>query len=59
MGRSVIPSMPFGNLIFKEKSKDIDVRLPHQYDSQVLFLMVVLAFIIWIAAYYRLKEKQV
>jgi hypothetical protein len=38
----------------------VDITLPDARDNPMLsFLVVGLTIVIWIAAYYRLKEKQV
>jgi hypothetical protein len=57
--KDVSPTMPFGNIRLLEKGKDVIVKIPEWQADPLLWFMLVLAFLFWIAAYYRLKEKQV
>ena len=60
LGRNVAASPPFGNLRFTEKGQLYDVVLSYkQQGVNINYLVMVLAVIFWVAAYFRLKEKQV
>jgi hypothetical protein len=60
IGRNVDASPPFGSLRFSDAGRQVDIALPDARDNPILiFLILGLTLIIWIAAYYRLKEKQV
>ena len=60
LGREVEAAPPFGNLRFSENGHLIDIIVSSkQQDNYLALLLLVLAFIFWTAAYYRLKEKQV
>ena len=60
IGRKVDAAPPFGNLRFPDSGRQVDITLPDAIDNPMLTLLVVgLTLLIWIAAYYRLKEKQV
>jgi hypothetical protein len=59
-GRNMDAAPPFGSLRFTDGGQQVDVSLPDARDNPTLaFLVVGLTLVIWIAAYYRLKEKQV
>ena len=59
-GTAVEAAPPFGNLRFLENGHLTDVNIARlQQGNYMIFLAVVLAFIFWVAAYYRLKEKKV
>ena len=60
LGRNVEAAAPFGNLSFIENGHLYDIILSNK--QQVInndYLVTVLAAILWVAAYFRLKEKQV
>ena len=58
--RNVDAAPPFGNLRFPDGGRQVDITLPDARDNPTLtFLVVGLTLVIWIAAYFRLKEKQV
>ena len=60
IGRNVDAAPPFGTLRFPDSGRQVDIGLPDaNQNSHLLFLIVALTLMIWIAAYYRLKEKQV
>ena len=58
-GRDVIQNSPFGNLRFMEGNKYIAVSLKETQGGYVLYIAMLMAILFWIAAYFRLKEKQV
>jgi hypothetical protein len=58
-GRPVRPSSPFGNLRFTERGREVIIDLNLPPTNYVLYMLVLMILIIWTAAYYRLKEKQV
>jgi hypothetical protein len=55
----VRPTMPFGNIRLMEKGREVAVKISERQADPLLWFMVALAVLFWIAAYYRLKEKQV
>jgi uncharacterized membrane protein len=58
--RNVDAAPPFGSLRFQDGGRQVDITLPDVRDNPTLtFLVLGLTLVIWIAAYYRLKEKQV
>jgi len=60
IGRNVDAAPPFGNLRFPDNGREVDITLPDAgHNPILLYLIMVLTLLIWIAAYYRLKEKQV
>jgi hypothetical protein len=60
IGRNVDVSPPFGSLRFSDAGRQVEITLPDARDNPMLtFLVLGLTLVIWIAAYYRLKEKQV
>ena len=60
LGREVETAPPFGNFRFNENGQLYNVMLSdRQHDININYLVTVLAVILWVAAYFRLKEKQV
>jgi hypothetical protein len=59
LGREVEATVPFGNLMFSDNGRITDININTQQDPYLLYTITVIALIIWVAAYYRLKEKQV
>jgi hypothetical protein len=59
LGRSVLPTMPFGMLRFMENSREKAINLGRNQGDYAMCLIAVLVIVFWLAAYYRLKEKQV
>jgi hypothetical protein len=59
LGRSVLPTMPFGMLRFMENGQEKAISLGQNQGDYATWLIAVLVIIFWLAAYYRLKEKQV
>lgn len=57
--QDVNPSMPFGNIRLIENSKEIIIKLRRPDHDPVLWVMMVLTLLFWVAAYFRLKEKRV
>ncbi len=59
LGRIVDATPPFGYLRFSDNGTTTNINLTRQQqDPFVLYLVAVLAILFWVAAYYRLKEKQ-
>lgn len=52
-------TIPFSNVGFQDKNNFYMVKLPTSERSIFGLLPVVLAFILWLAAYFRLTEKQI
>jgi hypothetical protein len=59
IGRDVLPSPPFSNMRIMENERQVLVSLSDQQAPYILLLCFILALSFWIAAYFRLKEKQV
>jgi hypothetical protein len=59
LGRSVLPTMPFGMLRFMENNREKAINLGRHQGDYATCLIAVLVVIFWVAAYFRLKEKQV
>jgi hypothetical protein len=59
LGKTVDASPPFGNLRFANNGQMVDINIESQNSPYILYLIIILAFIFWAAAYFRLKEKQV
>jgi hypothetical protein len=59
LGRKIEVTIPFGNLRFIDNNHVTDINITQQQYSYLLVFITVLAVIFWVAAYYRLKEKQV
>jgi hypothetical protein len=58
-GRPVDVSLPFSNVRFAESGQMVDIKIERQNAPYILYLFIILTFIFWVAAYFRLKEKQV
>ena len=58
-GRPVDASPPFSNVRFAESGQMVDIKIERQNAPYILYLFIILTFIFWVAAYFRLKEKQV
>jgi hypothetical protein len=58
-GKSVDMSPPFNNMRFEEAGQTVDIKIEKQNAPYILYLLVILTFIFWVATYFRLKEKQV
>ncbi len=59
LGRDVMPAAPFTNARFMEHSKGITISTTGIEESHIIIPMLVLTLLFWVAAYFRLKEKQV
>ncbi|MFL5747698.1 MAG: hypothetical protein ACJ751_23680 [Niastella sp.] len=60
LGRNVEAAPPFGSLRFTEKGQVNEIMLSiNQNGISIDYLVAVLAVFFWVAAYFRLKEKQV
>ncbi|SHL99346.1 hypothetical protein [Mucilaginibacter sp. OK098] len=59
IGREVRAATPFSNIMFFENNRNITVAGIRQSDVLVVYVIVFASIILWAAAYYRLKEKQV
>lgn len=60
LGRNIEAASPFGNLRFTENGQRNEITLPYnQHGLNIDYLVTGLAVIFWVAAYFRLKEKQV
>jgi hypothetical protein len=57
--KSILPTMPFGMLRFMENSQEKAISLGRHQGDYATWLIIVLVIIFWMAAYFRLKEKQV
>jgi hypothetical protein len=60
LGRAVEAAPPFGYLRFSENGQVTDINISRdQQDHFMVYLFTALTLIFWIAAYFRVKEKQV
>jgi hypothetical protein len=59
LGRSVDASPPFSNMRFEDNGQMVDIKIERQNAPYILYLFIILTFLFWVAAYFRLKEKQV
>jgi hypothetical protein len=59
IGREVRPATPFSNIMFFENNRNVAVAGLRQNDILVVYIIIFVSLILWAAAYYRLKEKQV
>ncbi len=50
---------PFGGITFMENNTAHEINITIAQQGHILTLVSVLTCIFWVAAYYRLKEKQV
>ncbi|MDO3645183.1 hypothetical protein [Mucilaginibacter sp. L3T2-6] len=58
-GREVRPTTPFANLAIVDHNSYVAVRSIRVSEPIVGYMIIAAAIIFWVAAYYRLKEKQV
>jgi hypothetical protein len=56
--QEVRPSMPFGNIRLVDSNKEIIIQLRQPDHDPVLWIMIAITLLFWIATYFRLKEKQ-
>ena len=56
--KTVETTVPFGDLRIQSDQQTFEINVSQQ-DYWMIAIISVLAVIFWIAAYYRLKEKQV
>jgi hypothetical protein len=59
LGKDVELNMPFGSLRFEDNGHISNIVIKQVPEPYMIVLAMVLALIFWVAAYYRLKEKQV
>jgi len=59
LGEQVHPAVPFTNVSFSQGDKYFDINITQKYSAQVLWLIMAVSVFLWVAAYFRLKEKQV
>jgi magnesium-transporting ATPase (P-type) len=59
LGRTIDSSLPFGYTRFGDAGQAVDIKISSQDSPYLLYLIIVLTFIFWVATYFRLKEKQV
>ena len=59
LGRAVDASPPLGNVRFTDSNQMVDIKIGNQHSPYILYWLAVLTLIFWVAAYFRLKEKQV
>jgi len=58
-GRDVRTATPFSNMSFIENGKDYWVSASTAFEPMVAYIIFAVSIVFWVAAYYRLKEKQV
>jgi hypothetical protein len=59
LGQSMHPAVPFTNVSFAKNNNFYDINLTSNYDWLVSWLIIAVSILLWVAAYFRLKEKQV
>ncbi len=59
LGKGIMMDVPFGGVHFMENNQEREINITVDQQVHILTLIGVLAGIFWVAAYYRLKEKQV
>jgi len=59
IGREVRTATPFSSISFFENNRYVGVDSARQTDPLLGWVLIAVAIIFWVAAYYRLKEKQV
>jgi hypothetical protein len=59
INKEVLPNTPFAGIRLMENSRYVAVNLASTQADYVLYLVVAITLMFWIATYYRLKEKQV
>lgn len=58
VGRQIYPATPFAFLNFPEGTNFYSIGLNEQQSAWVFIVMTVVVILFWIAAYFKLKEKQ-
>lgn len=58
LGREVRAVVPFSDLAFMDGSKFYSINITDKYSAVVMWLIMAAAVLLWVAAYFRLKEKQ-
>jgi hypothetical protein len=58
-GRDVRTTTPFSNMSFIENGKDYGVSASTAFEPLVAYIIFAVSVVFWVAAYHRLKEKQV
>jgi hypothetical protein len=58
VGRQIYPATPFAFLNFPEGKKFSSIGLNQQQSTWVFIMLPVVSLLFWIAAYFKLKEKQ-
>jgi hypothetical protein len=59
LGQSIHPAVPFTNISFAKNDNFYDINLVGKYDWLMTWLIIAVSVLLWVAAYFRLKEKQV
>ena len=59
LGRTVETTPPLGDVRFVDSNQMVDIKIGSQHSPYILYLLIILTFVFWFAAYFRLKEKQV
>ncbi len=59
LGRNVMMNAPFGGVRFIENNRAAYIGITNGQQAYILMLLGAIALVFWIAAYFRLKEKQV
>lgn len=59
IGVDALPSAPFGNLRFFDHNRESFIALSSHRNTLMLYLLGITSALFLIAAYYRLKEKQI
>lgn len=59
IGRNIKAAIPFGFLNFSESGKDYSIVPNDQLSDWMFVLLIAIAVLLWIATYFRIKEKQI
>ncbi len=59
IGRDIYTATPFSGIRFGENGKDYGVSASTVFEPMVAYIIFAVSIVFWVAAYYRLKEKQV
>lgn len=59
LGEAVHPAVPFTNVSFSQGDKYFDINITQKYAGAIMWAIMAITGLLWVAAYFRLKEKQV
>lgn len=59
LGRDLISSVPFSSVVFKEGEQYFDFGAYEGITDLIMLLPLALGLLVWVAAFFKIKEKQV